>query len=432
MDLDSEFLHKAHPHNTLILRVKNHFAHYCKTLIHPQMNSILRKRSTVEQIREKLFNHNPQATRNAVAHQINRTFRHFHSDNLRPMIRIYFSLFLKMISEEEAKIQLVKHLKDENQTATLQKSDTWDRPIIAEFATNVQLQNALHDELVALKDKVVLIEWSSEWLNEYFFFCYDKGPGHYMLTPGKDNKTPVYQNRNGYKLHVTDIFGDPRQYGTHGIYYLSRDLSMDDYIDMIKLKWMLELAPKKVKQIRNETPALNPMQSQELKRYIDWIEKKFKQDQIQWKKEHPDVCYDYIEPCQSTPVLTSDSPYFVRLSFLSTGVMDACHMGGCSPCWICGDPGHRKKECPVKKPYCTECGERGHLAAACADQRDENGACALCGDFEHDASQCDWDQNQLDNRYNEWDDEGGEDHMNMGRRARKTRDNRLNRKNQPK
>lgn len=409
------FEKRAYPHNTLILNISSHFAHFCKTKIHPRMNCILKKKSTVEQIRKHLFKHNPQATRNTVAHQINRTFRHYHSEHLRPIIKIYFNLFLKKISVEEAKTQLVKCLNDENEAATLQKSDSWDRPIINEFATNEKLQQALHAELMALKDDVVLVEWCSEWLNKYFFFCYDKGPGYYMLTPGTDNKTPVYQSRKGRYLHVTDIFGDSNKFGTHGIWFLSHYLSLPDYADMIKLQWTIELAPEKVHKVSDPLPPLQLEQMEQLQRYKNWIEKKFEQEHQQWQQDHPDVFYDYMEPSKMT--VKSDNPFLVRLNFFRTGVMDAYHMpGGFSPCWICGDSGHKKRDCPVKDARCDTCGAKGHLAAACDDNWDEDGGCAFCGSYDHSRNECPEAQDAEDSYwdYVEWlenqrygDQEGG-------------------------
>jgi hypothetical protein len=60
----------------------------------------------------------------------------------------------------------------------------------------------IHNGLVEMKEKVVLIEWIGDWKNVIKLWKYDKGPLYGLVTPERDNKDTMYVSEYTVPLYT--------------------------------------------------------------------------------------------------------------------------------------------------------------------------------------------------------------------------------------
>lgn len=158
------------------------YAAWVKREIHRIANPVMIKATYGPELqgRLKLMTHGP---RKRVMHwkeaasQIIRVLMHIHEDQIQKIIGSYVRVNELKVGKESAFETLQEELKREYETCC-RISKTEDRNVLKEFAENVALQQTIHKVLLALKRKVVLLEWGCEWKNFLYFWCYDRGPGN--------------------------------------------------------------------------------------------------------------------------------------------------------------------------------------------------------------------------------------------------------------
>ena len=155
------------------------YSTWCKTQIHSVGNPMMIHAPCMQTIFEKLGFEGNTSWHDA-ASQVIRCWTHMHQRPIRLLISSYMALWHGDITEDQARHNLKIAFYHEYRYC-FHISDTWDREMIKEFHENENLQNTIHDIAVALKERIALLQWCSEWKNYHYFWCYNKGPGNVLL-----------------------------------------------------------------------------------------------------------------------------------------------------------------------------------------------------------------------------------------------------------
>jgi len=142
-----------------------------------------------------------------IAHHFLRVFRH--SEFLETIVLQYYS-FRDKNNESLLRTLLQRFLTKELEIFDKYQRLACEKNVLTMTLTNLKILDALHNTLLKMKDKVVLLYWCSEWKDEFLFFFYKHGPCAHLLHPQQKSNslaytTPTLKLKN-VKCHIFDIF----------------------------------------------------------------------------------------------------------------------------------------------------------------------------------------------------------------------------------
>ena len=159
---------------------------------------------------------------NDTSHQVLRSFLHMNDRSLQAIIWSYLQLYYGLCEEKDAFTVLLCAIEYEV-FHCYRKSEAWDvmtlHELLLENNGNLLLQRdydseaeanillvGIHNGLVEMKEKVVLIEWIGDWKNVIKLWKYDKGPLYGLVTPQRDNKDTMYVSEYTVKSYSSAVY----------------------------------------------------------------------------------------------------------------------------------------------------------------------------------------------------------------------------------
>ena len=180
-----------HDPNTSLPAMLNYFANVeCRQRSRPLYRELEKRIATVRN--NKGFPKNAKVC-SRLAGQIVRTFRHLHPHQMEPLI----AELLQSTSLSASK--LTSALKDELSLHAQGSTNAEDGPMLEFLLRHDDLQQAIIRGLEEMKKDVVILAYSGDWLNPFWFWFAWHGPGYCLL------RTPRHQwSKNQSSLLKTD------------------------------------------------------------------------------------------------------------------------------------------------------------------------------------------------------------------------------------
>lgn len=169
----------------------NDFADWCKKEVYVTLETKLRTKQLKSSLQKLSFcaavlteNQGKPYSLAQVSHQLLRSFLHLHDQNMQSIISTYLKCFYQVVTEDEAFFVLKKAIENEVENFA-EVSEYYDISLLKEIlhddpksilTTASPLLYGIHEGLVELENKVVLLEWTADWKNNLKMFKYNKGP----------------------------------------------------------------------------------------------------------------------------------------------------------------------------------------------------------------------------------------------------------------
>lgn len=259
---------KYHPSSNITEKLEK----YSKTIVHRVLNPILTHmaRTELENIRAQFCSEWTQdgipyhPNLHQVASNVVRTFMHMHKVFLRKIIGIY----LKPTVDNNTKKMTMQKCINEEIAKCKDVEDKTDASFWQLWCQSENLQNALHRGLLELDQKIVMLEWCSDWMNEYMFWCYKRGPGFVLTETNPDDCTIEWNTRNNTIIHVCSL--------DESLASINH-LTCDDMYDIIHYAWTFDSSEKS--NTLHTIPKLSPNQIEDIKKFRTDVENKYKHEQ---------------------------------------------------------------------------------------------------------------------------------------------------------